>query len=482
MKKTAIAAMLIMTMGLSACSSQKTEETTTAETSATTVEATETSETTEATTEATTAETTPKPTPTPTPLPEPPEGCVVPEGYQFVWSDEFDGDELNTDNWFVELHRPKWVNNELQEYINSDEVIFVEDGELVIQPLKNEDENGNVTYSSGRINTYQKAAFKYGYMEARIKTPAGKGFLPAFWMLPTMGDYGGWPISGEIDIMEVEGGVEDKAYGTIHYGNPHDQNQGCYTRSSGKFSSDYHVFACEWLPGKITYYVDGEEYFSTSDWYCKSVSEKEFPAPFDTPFYIILNVAVGGDWPGDPDEDLVFDEKVQMRVDYVRVYQRETYDDIEVVKPTPRPVELSEPDSTGNYVTGDWHFYEMEGGIGKADIKDEIKIETTDPGTKDYALQLTNESFSLEEGKTYVFSFDAKADEAREMIAAITGPDHDYIRYLGDEKISLGTDYQTYEFEFTMKSTDPNARVEFNVGATNSKATITIKNVRVALK
>ena len=217
MKKGLLLPMLILALVLTSCSSDKTRDTTKVnieeeptETSATetTEETTEptTEETTEATTEATTEETTEATTKEPTPLPLPPEGCVVPEGYNFVWSDEFDGNL--EDNWTKENHQPGYVNNELQMYTTGDKNIFIEDGFLVIQPLLTE-KDGKPFYTSGRINSYHKNEFKYGYVEARIKTPEGQGYLPAFWMLPTMGDYGGWPSSGEIEIMEVVGGSEN---------------------------------------------------------------------------------------------------------------------------------------------------------------------------------------------------------------------------------------------------------------------------------
>ena len=341
MKKATFALVMASLMLLGSCA--KTTEVATSEETTTTAQATKTSETTteaatEATTEETTIQTAPEITttePVETEPPTPPEGCVVPEGYTFVWSDEFDGDELSKDNWNTEHHSKGYVNNELQEYTWGTTNVYVEDGDLVIQPLKEVSDSGEVTYTSGRINSYQNASFLYGYFEARIKVPEGKGFLPAFWMLPSKNTYGGWPLSGEIDIMEVVGGNESTTYSTLHYGLPHDQTQGS-TSISGKLSDDYHIYACEWVPGKMSFYLDGEKFFETSDWFCTTQLgvEKDYPAPFDGAFYFTLNVAVGGDWPGDPDESTMFDESAQMRVDYVRVYQMDSYDDSSVVKPS----------------------------------------------------------------------------------------------------------------------------------------------------
>ena len=173
------------------------------------------------------------------------------EGYNLKWEDQFEGDSLNRDDWNVELHDPGWVNNELQSYVDSPENIYIEDGSLVLKPVETVNEDGNVSYTSGRVNTQNKHDFKYGLFEARVKVPEGQGFLPAFWMMPTNENlYGQWPRCGEIDIMEVLGNDTDTSYGTIHYGNPHSESQGSYTLEEGTFSDEYHVFDVEWKRGK----------------------------------------------------------------------------------------------------------------------------------------------------------------------------------------------------------------------------------------
>ena len=262
-----------------------------------------------------------------------------PEGYNLIWHDEFDGDELDASSWAQEYHRPGWVNNELQTYVQDGENIFVEDGDLVIQPMTGTNDNGRAFYTSGRINTYHLHAFRYGRVEARIRVPEGQGFLPAFWMMSDDESYGTWPKSGEIDIMEILGSDTDTLYGTLHYGNPHMQNQGIYDLPSGDFASEYHVFAIKWEPGEIRWYCDDVMYYSTSYWYSAMDGQEpnEYPAPFDQPFYIILNVAVGGNWPGDPSEDTPFDERAQMRVDYVRVFRMDSYDENVTCPDAPNP-------------------------------------------------------------------------------------------------------------------------------------------------
>ena len=419
----------------------------------------------------------------------------VPAGYNLVWHDEFNGTELNEADWNREEHKAGWVNNELQEYIPSADYAFVEGGNLVIQPVKTEGEDGKVTYASGRVNTQNKHDIKYGYIEARIKFPEGQGFLPAFWMMPQDEEYyGQWPKCGEIDIAEVLGNSTNINYGTIHYGEPHKQSQGTFTLAEGDFASDFHTFAIEWEPGLIKWFVDGEQYYEENDWFTKGsdAEEKPYPAPFDQPFHVILNVAVGGDWPGSPDETTVFDDRASMKVDYVRMFQKDSYDE-NVSKPE-KVLEMREADETGNFVHNsdfaeaedltddvDWKFLQLNGGKGAAEIKDgEIIITTEDFGTEEYSIQLVQPEMPMEQGAKYKFSFEAYAEEDRQMKAEVTAPTVDWIRYFPDTSVDLTSDWQTYEFEFDMKDeTDDKGRVEFNMGNQGSTGTIHIRNVRL---
>lgn len=414
--------------------------------------------------------------------------------YKLVWEDDFNATELNRDDWNVELHEPGWVNQEWQEYVDSEENIYLQDGNLIIQAVK-ATKDGKDYYTSGRVNTQNKHDYKYGKFEVRAKVPSGKGFLPAFWMMPTDENvYGQWPKCGEIDIMEVLGDKTDTAHGTLHYGEPHTQKQGTYQLDKGDFSSEYHVYACEWEPGEIRFYVDGELYFTQNDWFTKreEFGEVTYPAPFDQPFYMILNVAVGGSWVGYPDESTKFDENARMVVDYVRVYQKDSYDE-NVEKPEHNVV-LREPDSTGNYINNsdfsqsesmedgqDWEFLTALGGLGKADIADgQLCIETQNAGTADYSIQIVQAGVPLEKGWKYRLSFDAYAAEERTMITDVSAPDLNYTRYLNDMQLNLTTEMQRFEFEFDMTAdSDANGRVEFNLGNQNSKATVYIDNVRV---
>ena len=496
MKKKIHAVLLIGALSLSLLSAcGKENETTTAagDTSATT---TTTEPATEAKTEASSEPVTEKPTEKEPYVPEEPDEYVkypTDAEYHLVWEDNFDYEEpkLSNTDWDYEVHKPGWVNREKQAYINSEEYAFVKNGELVIRPVKEVDDDGNVKYYSGRVNTMRRHDFLYGRFEAKIKVPAGKGFLPAFWMMPTTSTYGSWPLSGEIDIMEVVSNDPTRQYGTLHFGDPHTQRQGSISNGSD-YSKEYHVFAVEWEPGLIRWYVDGEAFYETSDWFSASATkENEYPAPFNHPFHIILNVAVGGDWPGDPDPDLVFDEKTCMYVDYVRVYQKDSYD--ENVKKPEKELHLREADTTGNFVHNgdfkasedladdqDWKYQNYSNGVGAAEITDgEMKITIENEGSEDYSIQLTQAGLPAVKGKKYKLSFEARADEPRNIMTSVTGPDQSYIRYLEDTRVDLTKDWNSFSYEFEMKeASDDNARIEFNLGRQSGTATVHIKNVR----
>lgn len=414
--------------------------------------------------------------------------------YTLVWEDNFDGTELNRDDWNVELHEPGWVNNELQEYVDSEENIFLEDGKLVIQALKTVS-RGNASYTSGRINTQNKHDYKYGRFEVRAKVPSGQGFLPAFWLMATDENlYGQWPKCGEIDIMEVLGHETTTSHGTIHYGEPHEQNQGSYTLTNGDFSEEFHVFACEWEPGEIRWYVDGELFHTANNWFTarEGIGEVTYPAPFDQPFYMILNLAVGGDWPGKPKPGVEFDETCRLVVDYVRVYQKESYDE-NVTKPE-AVLDLKESDDSGNFVVNgdfseaeslsdneDWIFLLAGSGRGTAEIvNNEFVVTPETIGDLEYSVQLVQANMPMIQGKKYCLSFDAYAAEDREIITAITAPTNSWVRYFPDTRVAITTEKQNYRFEFEMTDkSDDNGRVEFNLGALGSKAQVHISNVRL---
>lgn len=417
-------------------------------------------------------------------------------GYKLAWEDNFNGAELDRSSWNVELHEPGWVNAELQEYVDSEKNIYVKDGNLVIQAIK----DGN-NYTSGRVNTQNKHDYQYGRFEARAKVPSGQGFLPAFWMMPTDEMYyGQWPLCGEIDIMEVMGQETNKAYSTLHFGQPHTQKQGSYTLAEGEtdFSENFHVYACEWDPDEFRFYVDDKLFYKVNDWFTKrqGYPETAYPAPYDQPFYMILNLAVGGSWVGYPDETTAFGDNAQLVVDYVRVYQKDEYDR-NISKPG-TDIQLRDPDETGNYIiNGDfakpedlskkeddqenWKLHLEKGGAATAENSDEVlNITPTAAGTENHSVQIVQANLPIEKGCSYKLSYEAYADAERTMITDVSAPDRGYIRYLADTKVTLTTTLQNFEHTFEMTSdSDANGRVEFNLGNQGSTAAVHIDNVRL---
>ena len=420
--------------------------------------------------------------------------------YSLVWSDDFSGKALDTSKWNYELHEPGWVNNELQQYTDSSDNINVKDGKLVLQPVKIVDAaTGNTTYTSGRINTRRKADFKYGKIEVKAKLPKGQGIWPAIWMMPTKEElYGGWPKCGELDIMELLGNDPAKVYQTLHYSRTgiDVQSQGSKTLSSGDFSDAYHVFSMEWEPGKISFYVDDKLTKTETKWYTSTdgVGVVTYPAPFDQEFYVILNVAVGGNWPGNPDATTDF-SKAQMLVDYVKVYQKPSYDENVVLKET--AAALREPDADGNYIinsdfskaeatddTDGWFLKTQNGGDAAASIANHaMTITSKSEGTVDYAVQAMQAGIPLSKGGQYRITFEAKAASDRTMILRLDGPDLNYTKYMEDKTVNLSTGYQVYTYDVTMEAdTDENCRLEFNLGAqqsANPTATVQVKQVRL---
>lgn len=271
------------------------------------------------------------------------------DGYNLVWSDEFNGTEMDFDTWSYDPHEPGWTNHELQEYTTSTANVYVSDGNLHLRAIKTEDDKGKPYYTSGKVKSQDKQDFMYGKVEVRAKVPRGQGLWPAIWMMPTDEmKYGQWPKCGEIDIMEVLCSDTTIAYGTVHYGAPHAEQQGTVVKTSNDYADDYHVYSVEWEPGEIRWYIDDEEYLVVNDWFTaeEGQDDKPYPAPFDQDFYVQLNLAVGGDWPGNPDDTTDFENAV-FDIDYVRVYQKPEYD-TNVEKPAKV---FKEADENGNYIT-----------------------------------------------------------------------------------------------------------------------------------
>lgn len=232
--------------------------------------------------------------------------------WKLVWQDEFNSRYLDRNNWTADVDDWGGGNQELQYYTERNRNAYVENGLLNIVGRK----EAYLTrdYTSARLNSTR--SWTYGRFEVKAKLPEGQGIWPAIWLHSANEPYGPWPASGEIDIMEMLGHEPNVIYGSLHHGLPwpHDEEKQGKTILT---SQGFHVFALEWDIDEIRWYVDDVHYFTVDSWY---TSGGNYPAPFDKPFYIILNLAIGGTWPGDPDETTSFPQK--LLIDYVRVYQK----------------------------------------------------------------------------------------------------------------------------------------------------------------
>lgn len=259
------------------------------------------------------------------------------EGMTLAWQDEFNGSQLDTSKWNYETgyyinddpNSWGWGNAELEHYTNSSQNVFLQDGVLNIRALNDpktfpQDPTRVAQYSSGKINTKDHFSFQYGRVDFRAKLPTGNGVWPALWMLPEDAVYGAWAASGEIDVMEAKGRLPGTTSGAVHFGGQWPVNRyiaGEYHFPQGQtFANDFHVYTLIWEEDNFKWYVDGKFFFKVTrdQWY--SVAAPNNPnAPFDQPFYIIMNLAIGGHFDGGlaPDPS---DIPATMQVDYVRVY------------------------------------------------------------------------------------------------------------------------------------------------------------------
>jgi len=245
--------------------------------------------------------------------------------WQLTWVDEFDGPNGSTidrSKWVIETGGDGWGNHELEYYTDRIENAQIRNGNLVIRALAEKytgPDHVTRNYTSARMKTLGKFTQTYGRFEARIKVPAGQGMWPAFWMMGDDIDKVGWPACGEIDIMENIGKEPGIVHGSIH-GPGYVGGDGIeapYSLPDKKpFSDDFHVYAVEWSPEAISFYVDKDLYVTRTH----ADMKPGWIWAFDKPFFIILNLAVGGDWPDSPDATTVFPR--EMLVDYVRVYQK----------------------------------------------------------------------------------------------------------------------------------------------------------------
>ncbi len=246
-------------------------------------------------------------------------GYVTPETYpgrSLVWQDEFNTNVLNTAVWTHEIgNNGGWGNNELQYY--RPENTFFSDGKMIIE-ARQENFSG-ASYTSSRLITKGKKEFKYGRIDIRAALPKGKGIWPALWMLGTNFVQAGWPACGEIDIMELIGSQPGTTHGTAHYGTgtaTHQSKTASKTLpGNAKFADEFHVFSIEWEQNRIRWYLDDVQFHEITP----AILGAGQPYPFNQDFFFIFNLAVGGNWPGNPDGTTVLPQR--LIVDYVRVFQ-----------------------------------------------------------------------------------------------------------------------------------------------------------------
>lgn len=474
-------------------------------------------------------------------------------GYDLVWSDEFDGNYgndsvdpntgLNLNNWSyqlgdgTEVGNPGWGNSEKQSYTSNKKNIAVNedlngdgDGDGMLRLTASYEENGykngsetKKDYTSARIRTTSrtnKALFTttYGYIESRMALPATKGAWPAFWMLPQSTDiYGNWPVSGEIDIMETCGafkeGGNNKACGTLHWGAPEHVYKGSGYVDLNSDYNYFHTYAVDWEPGKITWYYDGVAVNTLQNWESMisgSTDSLSYDAPFDMPFYILLNLAVDSGLFGGDVNRATFQDNINMYVDYVRAYQKTNgyaesvdrtasdnaktdWDEYEGVNQIAdiNPASL-DANGFGEDKTADaekWYLsYNANNTGGNATLdsfkdkngKNWAKVGISEAGSQDYSVQLIGH-YNAKAGYVYKVSFDAYADG--NMVGKSVNTDSkEWAGWStnGIQSYELSSTPQHVAFTFEQKSDFEKCRIEFNLGS-KASGNVYISNVKVEI-
>ena len=461
---------------------------------------------------------------------------LVEENWTVKWEDQFNGTALDTTKWSYEIGVRSgddatsdapiyWGNNEKQYYTK--EAVEVKDGYLVITGDALTDDvtrqrnitDSSVSYTSGRIRTATHegeilAATTYGRIEAKMSLPSGDGYWPAFWMLPTqegVDAYGTWAASGELDIMEAVGQNPGQVNGTIHYGGQWPNNVysgGTHKFTDGTTIAAEHLYAVEWEPGEIRWYVDDILYHVENNWYGMDATGEKFtyPAPYNEDFYILFNLAMSGNYVSNV---MPTEMGKQLKVDYVRILMDENtdYEDENVVAPSSdRDSEFFE--GNGGYVdlvadkdfttlashaygdgatvvpgTGYWSSAVNTGAGAAATVSvvdGAAKVDVTKVGANDYNIQLI-QNIPLAQGYTYRITFDAWTDlgAGRSIVVAPKGDaDNSWAAYDAGINAALTTTRKTFTYDFIMKvSSDPTARLEMNLGG--ATGSVYVDNVSV---
>lgn len=396
------------------------------------------------------------------------------DNYELVWSDEFNGNYLDTNTWNYEIGTGSWGwgNNEQQYY--TDRNIKVSNGTMKIT-AKRED-YGGMKYTSSRITTKNKKNFKYGKIEARIKMPKFKGVWPAFWMLGANQDSVGWPKCGEIDIVEAIND-ENLVYGTLHWFNdPGNNNADSGSSVAVADRTEYHVYGVEWTADKLRWYVDGKVY-RTMDVSNDSFSEvrKEY--------FVIFNMAIGGQWPGYDIDETAF--PATMEVDWVRAYKKVEETTTKYTGPmitvTENAVETCSG-KWGSYFGSDW-----AGASGTSKSTDKAvtgaTMNITSIGNSQWGVQQYLKGLHYYPGRTYNYSFTMTSDVDKRVFVKVAGDGDEQIfgeyidlkarvPYNFSRQVTLAEDMEgVLDLYFGMGKCDGDA------AATNSAANITLSNV-----
>ena len=376
--------------------------------------------------------------------------------WNLVWSDEFSGDSVDTNKWSFTIGGGGFGNNEQQYYTDSTENAYIENGCLVLNAIQ--ESNGEENYTSAKLSS--TSSWTYGRYEFRGKLPGGTGLWPAIWMLPKdINVYGGeWPICGEIDIMEYMGSDRDTVLGTLHYGNPWVYNTGYYDINES-FEDDFHDFVLEWLPGEFRWYVDGNLYQIQQDWYsADSSGTYSYPAPFDQEFYLMLNLAVGGFFPGDPNPADWTSTKFY--IDYVRVYEYDgdlTPDSGSSSTQTPNVNLLQNSDFTTDYAG--WTTWSENGSVfSVADSTLKADIYTTLPNTWSTQFYQNVDVYS---STTYRISFRARSSVSRPITIGVEGVNN---ATLFNSTFTATPEWQTYTYDFSPSVSCSGAKLLFFLG------------------
>lgn len=470
------------------------------------------------------------------------------EGYDLIWADEFDGNYgssnvdgntgLNLDNWGYQLGDGTtdcgnygWGNNELECYTSDAKNISVNedlDGDGnpdgLLRITASYEENGynyasesRKKYTSARIRTTTatKELFNstYGYIEGRISLPQSKGAWPAFWMLPqSTSIYGGWPVSGEIDILETTGTKTNEACSTLHWGVPSHVYKGSGYTALDSDIRYFHTYAVDWEPGKMTFYYDGKEIYSSTNWSSAISGASDslgFDAPFDAPFYMILNLAVDSGQFGGSANKADFQDDINMYVDYIRCFQKSdgysdsasrsadggVHDDWADFQGVNQIADISSEnlDVTGGghddsqaIGSGKWFLSNQSDASANAEtVVDEngttwAKVNVTGQGSQDYGVQLIGH-YNAKAGYVYKVSYDTYA-EGSLVGKQVNCDSKEYAGWstYGIQAFSLTDAPAHNSFLFAQSEDFDNCRIEFNIGGQGT-GTVYISNVKVEI-